>query len=244
MNHSPYIKEVADIKTAVLMIHGILGTPRHFDFILPHIPADYSIYNILLSGHGKGVMDFAHSSMEKWTQQVSDLMNKLSIKYENIIIVAHSMGTLFAIDEAIKHSDKVRFIFLLNTPLKIRLRFQMVKNALKVTFTNIDESDIQAVATKNACSIKTSKNIFIYLLWIPRYMELFRKISYTRKKISLLSTQSFAFHSINDEMVSIKACDYLQKSKNIKLYILNDSSHYYYSKNNLDDIIEVLKNNF
>ena len=64
MAHEPYfsVKEQAD--TAILMIHGILGTPDHFKPLLHLVPAEWSVYNILLDGHGKTVSHFANSSME------------------------------------------------------------------------------------------------------------------------------------------------------------------------------------
>ena len=63
MNHDEYIREVDGAKTAVLMIHGIFGTPRHFDDIVNLAPKDWSVYNILLDGHGKGVREFSASSI-------------------------------------------------------------------------------------------------------------------------------------------------------------------------------------
>ena len=62
MDHREYIRISDHKQTAVLMIHGIIGSPRHFDMLIPLIPAEWSIYNILLDGHGKRVEDFAESS--------------------------------------------------------------------------------------------------------------------------------------------------------------------------------------
>ena len=53
MNHQEYIREIPGAKTAVLMLHGIAGTPDHFEMLLPLVPADWSIYNILLDGKNR-----------------------------------------------------------------------------------------------------------------------------------------------------------------------------------------------
>jgi len=58
MKHSPYFRNRSNTETAVLLIHGILSTPRHFDFLIPHIPDEYDICSILLAGHGGSVQDF------------------------------------------------------------------------------------------------------------------------------------------------------------------------------------------
>ena len=98
MKHHEYIKVVDGGNTAVLMIHGIFGTPRHFDDIVDLVPQEWSVYNILLDGHGKGVKDFAHTSMDKWKQQVDKMMAELYDKYDNIYLIGHSMGTLLSLD--------------------------------------------------------------------------------------------------------------------------------------------------
>ena len=63
--HKEYIREADHANTAILMIHGIFGTPRHFDDIVKLVPDNWSVYNILLDGHGKGVREFSRTSMVK-----------------------------------------------------------------------------------------------------------------------------------------------------------------------------------
>lgn len=108
--HTEYIREAPDSKTAVLFIHGILGTPHHFHRLVEVVPEEWSVYNILLEGHGKTVDDFAGATMEQWKRQVHRLIIRLNRKYDNIIITAHSMGTLFAVEEAVKN-PKVKSLF-------------------------------------------------------------------------------------------------------------------------------------
>lgn len=68
--HEEYIRKIPGSKMAVLMIHGIAGTPDHFKPFVSLFPDDWSVYNILLDGHGGGVKDFSATSMEKWKKQV------------------------------------------------------------------------------------------------------------------------------------------------------------------------------
>lgn len=121
MKYTPYYRIVSGAKTAALFVHGIVGTPAHFQDLVPMIPADWSVYNILLDGHGKQVEDFARTSMVKWKAQVSAQLDEILRTHAQVLIVAHSMGTLFAIDEAMKRPDKVKGLLLLAVPLAPRV---------------------------------------------------------------------------------------------------------------------------
>lgn len=228
MEHKCYKKIVPGADTAVLLIHGILGTPNHFRPILPLIPQGYSVYNLLLHGHGADVRDFSRSSMTKWEKQVSSAVEELSASHKNIYIAAHSMGTLLAIEQAAK-CPKIKGLFLLAIPIKIHLKWQMVKNCAKVYLNRISEDDILAQATKDSCSIKLCNNPFLYLGWIPRYLELFGKINRTRYLLPLLSTPCYTYQSHYDEMVSRKATEYLRTHSQMIVTEFKDSTHFYYS---------------
>lgn len=94
MRHETYIREVPGARTAVLMVHGILGTPAHFAPLYPQIPADWSVYSILLEGHGGKVEDFAAASMAAWQAQVRGWVEKLRRKYARVVFAAHSIDAL------------------------------------------------------------------------------------------------------------------------------------------------------
>ena len=137
MNHEEYVRIVPGAKTAVLFIHGIVGTPNHFQDLIPLInvvPEDYSVYNVLLDGHGGTVDDFAKTSMEKWHMQVWGIFEQLSRTHERVILVAHSMGTLFSIQLAIAHPEKVLFLFLLAVPLRPGIRLMTIRNLMNMNY--------------------------------------------------------------------------------------------------------------
>ena len=89
MKHQEYIRLVPGAKTAVLFIHGIMGTPDHFLDLIPHVPRDWSVCNILLPGHGKSVSDFGASSMDQWRSRANQVFEKhscLAVSYWLILI--------------------------------------------------------------------------------------------------------------------------------------------------------------
>ncbi len=228
MEHKPYRAIVQNSDKAVLFIHGILGSPDHFDNFIPLIPREISAVNLLLEGHGKGVSDFSSTSMTVWRKQVEDTVEELLQTHKKVDIVAHSMGTLFAIEQAIVHKDRIDRLFLLAVPVCISLKFKMIANALKLYSGNIKPEDLDSAATYKACSITLQKGIFRYIGWIPRYLELFGYIRTVRKIYPGLSVPTVAYQSALDEMVSVKSVKLLQKNPNVQVHLLSDSSHFRY----------------
>ena len=121
IDHSPYTRTGTG-PNAVLLIHGIAGSPGHFRDLVPVIPAEFSVYNILLDGHSGKTENFSRSSMAKWKAQVAATLADLFARHEKVVIVAHSMGTLFAIQSAIDHPDKIPALFLLAVPTRPHMR--------------------------------------------------------------------------------------------------------------------------
>ena len=214
-------------KIAILFIHGILGSTRHFEPFLSFVPPNWSICNLSLKGHGGSVKDFSQASMVEWKQQVSNALEELLEANNKVIIVAHSMGTLFAIREAIE--KPVEELFLLNVPLKVRVTLRLFKTSWRVFTGKIKSDDKWSLAAQNAYSIERDRHVLRYFGWLPRYLELFFEIGKTRKIIGQLSTPSHIYLSMQDEMVSPKCSEMFKDNSCISVNILKTSGHFYYS---------------
>lgn len=240
MVHKEYIRIVPDSETAVLFIHGIAGTPNHFEKFITLVPQNYSVYNILLDGHGGKTADFSHTSMEKWEKQVERTAAEILKKHKRVYIAAHSMGTLFAIEQALKNI-RIEKLFLLAVPIKLFVKPSAIISSLKLFFGKVPENDMKTIAMKNCCGIELSKNPFAYLGWILRFLELFRKISETRKVISDIKTDCKIFQSKHDELVSAKSVGYLRRKTNASVTVLEKSRHYYYNEEDFDNLRDEFK---
>lgn len=241
MKHSEFKKEVTGSRTALLFIHGILGTPNHFKMFLGHVPKSRSAYGILLKGHGKTVDDFSAATMAMWKAQVKEKIEELSEQYDNIIIAAHSMGTLLAINASLAYPHKVKALFLLAVPLKVFVKPTAIKNSIRVIFNKVPMNDPIASAAKNAYSIAPDKRLWKYIRWSRNYLALFSEIRRTRNRIKSLSIPCRVFQSKKDELVSTASIKYLKQNEMIDLSVLERSGHYYYEKNDKSFLLKEFK---
>lgn len=240
MAHKTYIRDVKGAKTAVLFIHGFLGSPEHFEKFISVLPEDVAVYNFLLKGHGGSVRDFAKASMKEWKKQVDDTLKQIFEKYRYVIIVGHSMGTLFAVEAANRYKNKVKQLFLLQTPLKIAVKPNAAINTLKSLFNLFPEDEI-AKAYKNAHSVKLNLRLWEYIGWIPRYLELFEEAKKARDEFSKLNTPCIIFQSAKDELVSIKSVKYIPQKDGIELNVLKNSAHFIYDEKEYSEILKIFK---
>ena len=227
MDHREYIRRCPDSSKAALLIHGIVGTPRHFDRFLDAIPADWSVYNILLDGHGGTVKDFGETSMDAWKKQVDDWLDKLCREYETVVIIAHSMGTLLSLEAASRY-PKVRQMILFNIPLIPRITGEMAVRSMKYAFDRIDQNDPLERAVFEAAGVTADKHLWRYLGWIPRYLELFKLCKKIRRDIQNTAVPCWVFQSTKDELVSPRTNLYLKNNASICYTELTDSTHFYY----------------
>lgn len=239
--HQEKIFDVYESDTVFLCIHGILGSPNHFNFLLNELPKTVAVHNILLDGHGKNVEDFANTSMNKWQQQVDEKIEYLALNYDNIIIIGHSMGTLFGMELSFRYTNKVKFLFLLQSPMRMHVNPSIIKHSYQVIYDKVDVNDKICVATRDAFSITPDTNLYKYLSWLPRYIELFKKSYDVNKMIENLPVPCVVFQSQYDELVPISSCKVIQKNLQIKLNVLENSGHFYYRDDDLQIILSEFK---
>lgn len=235
---SEFIKK-ENSKATVLFVHGILGSPKRFEELYPLVPESFSIVKLVLEGHGKKAKDFRKSNIKKWKNHLRNTIISLKNDNQKVILVGHSMGTLLGIKEEIDGVSPDA-LFLLNVPLKPHMTWKMMKSCINIVYKKEENLNRQEKLLKDNCSITLTKNPFAYLLWIPRYLELFKEMRKTRPLISKIRHICICFHSKKDELVSQKTYKYLQEAKNIKTYYLENSTHY---SNEGEDLV-LIKNEF
>lgn len=217
---------------AVLFVHGILGDSRFFDFLLPSVPSNYESHALTLAGHGGDALSFSRASMEQWRRQVDEAVADLRERYERVVIVAHSMGTLFAIRQAVK--NRADAIFLLNPPLRLRLTSRLFATPVRVMLGHA--SNPVTEAARDAYGVSLDYNPLHYYAWPCRYLELFAEIRQVRDMVGRLICRTVVFVAGRDEMVSPKSAAYFADLADCRLTLLPASGHYYYTPSDREEI--------
>lgn len=241
MLHQQLVRNVPGAHVAVLFMHGIAGSPEHFrQGCLPledMIPGDWSMYNLLYDGHGGQVEDFSRSSMTAWKKQVHEAFLELCRSHQQVILVGHSMGTLFAVHLALEYPEKVPLIFLIDCPLRLGVKLSGALNLIKLSYGLLDYDDPVQGALGRATSIRQTWKSWKYIPWVLRVAELVLLMYQTASDIPKLSVKTVAFQSRLDEMVSCGACKLLRKSGRVEVHGLKYSTHFYYPPGDADRVI-------
>lgn len=222
-------REPAGADTVVLLLHGILSAPQFFRFLLDDIPQEYAVSGILLEGHGGETDELAEADMQTWKQQIHAQYRRLSAKYPHIIIAAHSMGTLFALQLAAEHPAQIRSMLLLDVPLYAHLTaYGAFWGMLIGAGMKPKPQHPRVFAMKQAFSLRPTGQITHYLQWIPRYQELFGEMKHTREQLYRVTVPCTVFQSAKDELVSLRSLPELKAVPSVRLHVLRESSHFYY----------------
>lgn len=232
MPHREYVRLVPGADTAVLFLHGIVGTPRHFDNRLPLVhlvPENWSVYSVLLPGHGGCVEDFSASDMEQWKDYVWKTFDSLCQNHRRVAIVGHSMGTLFALQLAVEKGEKIPFLFLIASPICPQVSFAAVAHSIGLVFPHSHGDPKIRDAMSASGSVTLTKKVWKYLPWIPNLIALLHEAGRTKKILPFVQIKTVVFQSRKDELVARRSAKHLQQCPNINLYELEHSTHFYYT---------------
>lgn len=231
MDHRETIRLVEGADTAVLMIHGIVGTPAHFRDLTGLVPEEWSLVNLLLEGHGGTVGDFSRASMAAWKRQVEGWVERLLLTHRRVLIAAHSMGTLFAIRAAIHHPEEISALFLLAAPLRPWVRLSTMLASLRLTLGLPGNKMTEEMGADT--SVTLTWKLWQYLGWIPRYVELLAEIRQVRGLLPRLAVPTLTFQSRVDELVSARSIGDLEGHPYIQNTVLYHSGHFAYGPEDL-----------
>lgn len=225
-----YYRIIEDSNTAILCIHCLFGSPRYFNDYIDLVPEDWSIYNILLKGHGGTVEEYGEAGMRDWKKQVEGTYEELAGKYDHIYLLSHSLGTLFSITLANAHPDKIKGMFLLSAPTKPIMTPRMLLTAVRLLTRTTPEDDMVGLMAKEKYSVEVSANLFRYRKFPKNFVTLFQEIFAVRKHIGEITVPCWVVFSRHDELVLPSAVKYFENVKSAKVMMLEHSYHFYYTE--------------
>lgn len=220
--HEPYERIVPGAKNAVVLIHGIVSTPRFWDDYVEAVPAGWSVVSVLLPGHGGSVTDFGRTPWGGWQRHVNETIDRLRRTHERVYLVGHSMGALLSILAAVERPEDISGLLMMAVPLRIFVKpAAMLHNILKGV--GLGESPEELAKYYGTAQ---DWRVWRYIPWIPRYLELFALSRRARKALPGLTAPARAFMHGKDELVSRRSCGLLEECRAVTLTVLPDSMHH------------------
>lgn len=229
------LRIVPGCKTAVLMVHGIMGKPSYFAPFLDLVPEDMSLCNLLLDGHCSSLHDFCHSSMAKWRKQVFDMLDTLLATHEKVIIFGYSLGALFAVEAAVKYPDRVAHIFCTCLPLIMRMPPAAKIRVWRIMFDKI-QPGTPTQRMMDACGTATTRKLWKYARAYPRMAELAREMQQTKKLMPHLRVPCRNYQGAHDEMLSQRTHQYLAQFPVVTNTVLPHSGHFAFDSRDLSTV--------
>ena len=243
MKHREYKRIAPRAESAVLFIHGICGTPNHFVEAIPAVdwvPEDYSVQNLCLPGHGGSVANFAEVPGKNWRCAARKAFCTLARSHKKVYIVAHSMGTLFALELAAEFSGKIEGLLLLGVPMRPHVTPAVMNSSLRLALGKL-RPGYPEEAIRTACGLETTWRLWEYIPWLPRFVDLFSHIARTEKILPDVNVPVWVFQSKKDELVSRLSERVLVKYP-FHMEVLEKSTHFYYEPGDAERVRQCFLN--
>ena len=207
----------------VLLIHGFTGLPAELRLMGEYLNArGFTVLAIRLAGHGTTVEDLSRMEHEDWMDSVRDGSAILSGVCEEVSVVGHSMGAVFAMLLSVE--TDVAHVVSLGAPIMIA-----------------PEQGIEHLPTREACvdryvpkarrrlqNVPCGANNTYRRMPLVSIHEMMDVIAILCGQIAKVTAPILIVHGERDHTADPKSADYLYenvRSPRCEKYILPDAGH-------------------
>ena len=207
----------------VLLIHGFTGLPAELRLMGEYLNArGFTVLAIRLAGHGTTVEDLSRMEHEDWMDSVRDGSAILSGVCEQVSVVGHSMGAVFAMLLSVE--TDVAHVVSLGAPIMIA-----------------PEQGIEHLPTREACvdryvpkarrrlqNVPCGANNTYRRMPLVSIHEMMDVIAILCGQIVKVTAPILIVHGERDHTADPKSADYLYenvRSPRCEKYILPDAGH-------------------
>ncbi|MCL2671778.1 MAG: alpha/beta fold hydrolase [Clostridiales bacterium] len=215
-------------QSLVICIHGIMGGPSQFDEWAALLRARGHVCRaLLLPGHGVDAREFGRFGPEDWARHLQTEIEGLRGEYEKIFLVGHSMGGLLALRASLASENKIAGLFLIATPLRLRLGLW---HRLRLLFYRRGHAIKAAYMAANGIGKIT---LSVLLRFGKPLWGLLAYMKETRLHLAEVSVPVCMVHSRNDETVAFRSAALLREglsNTRCEAWALDGAWHAYYSE--------------
>ncbi len=238
-DHQPFSIVNTNSNSAIIYIHGIMGSPTEFRQLVENSDLSHTNYKaLLLPGHGVGGKDFIKSGPVDWQAHVNKEIDYHFHNNEKIILIGHSLGGLLALQAA---SDfNIAGIVLINTAMRTRMSVQQILLSLKVLFSSQNSKDPIVSTYRNSFGVGLH-DWWTVPAWSLKLLDVLEVAKQTEKVLPLIKTRVKIFQSMKDETVNPISAEILKRglvNSSVQLTYLNNSMHAYFDQKDLQLITE------
>lgn len=107
-----------DGEAAVLLIHGLTGTPVEMQAVGRGLAArGFSVYGMQLAGHCGSESDLLRTGWQDWYRGVEEAWRDISSRHADVFVAGLSMGAVMAMHLSARHPGRIRGLGLYSTTL-------------------------------------------------------------------------------------------------------------------------------
>ena len=106
-----------ELKSDLLFLHGMLGSHRYWDGLLPLIDAGRKLILVDLLGFGESPKPKLQYTVHEHVDFIEKKVDEVKKDQVPLIVIGHSMGGLLSLNFAIANPGKVEKIILINAPM-------------------------------------------------------------------------------------------------------------------------------
>ena len=217
-------------KATLVFIHGAFINKEYWDSQLSYFSPNYRVVAIDLAGHGNSTHNRNDWTIQKYGEDIDELIKKLSLK--NVIIIGHSIGADIMLEAVSKNNLSIIGIdYFKNVGVELPENIvDQTITGLKTDFANTNEH----YAKQGLLTPKTNATIAQKV--ITSFREMNPKVgialnesgfNYTKREIELLKKLKTKLYLINVNYFPTNE-ENLKKyvGKNYGLNIINGTCHF------------------
>lgn len=179
---------------AVLLIHGIGSTPSVMHPLgMALNRAGYTVYGIMLKGHGTTPIDMEKATCQDWRNDVQKAYDKLKSKYEKVDVIGFSMGGNLAI--CLAADNKLDKLICIAAPIKVKNHLfgfaPIIKYFKRYDYPELLPFDGEAV----------EYNVSYKSIPVQSYTQLLKLIAMSEKALPKITIPSLIIQSRLDNVV-------------------------------------------